>query len=441
MISLRLIISPLALALLFLVGIGTSIPTTKAEASADAKLWALLVAGSHYYYNYRHQADICHAYHVLHNHGIPDERIVVMMYDDIARDQSNPTPGIIINHLNGSDVYAGVPKDYTGDLVTPKNFLSILQGKKIKGGSGKVIASGPNDHVFVYVDGQDAYELIAFPDDELHATDLIGVIKLMHEQEKFGKLVFYVEASESGSMFENLLPDDINVYATTAANSDESSYACYWDDFRQTYLGDVYSVKWMEDSDREDLHKETLLKQFKIVRSETKTSHVTEFGDLKIANLKVSEFQGAKSPPPIVLPEAPLDAVDSRDVPIAIVRKKLQKATDPQIKVLLKHELDQMLRNRAFLKEKMVELVSFVTLGDAEKTEQLLKAKIPLRDHTCYEQAVRYFDATCFELSANPHALAHLRLLVNMCEEKISVSEIREAMDNVCTHPTVVGIV
>lgn len=30
------------------------------------------------------QADICHAYHVVHNHGIPDERIIVMMYDDIA---------------------------------------------------------------------------------------------------------------------------------------------------------------------------------------------------------------------------------------------------------------------------------------------------------------------------------------------------------------------
>jgi len=39
------------------------------------------------------------------------------------------------------------------------------------------------------------------------------------------------------------------VYATTASNPDESSYACYFDDERQTYLGDVYSVNWMEDSD------------------------------------------------------------------------------------------------------------------------------------------------------------------------------------------------
>lgn len=47
--------------------------------------WALLVAGSNGWFNYRHQADVCHAYQVLHNHGIPDSNIVVMMFDDIAQ--------------------------------------------------------------------------------------------------------------------------------------------------------------------------------------------------------------------------------------------------------------------------------------------------------------------------------------------------------------------
>ena len=39
------------------------------------------------------------------------------------------------------------------------------------------------------------------------------------------------------------------VFATTAANAAESSYACYFDEELKTYLGDVYSVKWMENSD------------------------------------------------------------------------------------------------------------------------------------------------------------------------------------------------
>jgi len=40
------------------------------------------------------------------------------------------------------------------------------------------------------------------------------------------------------------------VYATTAANPKENSFACYYDAELETYLGDVYSVKWMEDVDK-----------------------------------------------------------------------------------------------------------------------------------------------------------------------------------------------
>lgn len=51
----------------------------------SAANFAVLVAGSSGYSNYRHQADVCHAYQILHKYGIPDSNIVVMMYDDIAK--------------------------------------------------------------------------------------------------------------------------------------------------------------------------------------------------------------------------------------------------------------------------------------------------------------------------------------------------------------------
>ena len=34
------------------------------------------------------------------------------LFDHVFFYNSNPTPGILINHPNGSDVYQGVPKDY-----------------------------------------------------------------------------------------------------------------------------------------------------------------------------------------------------------------------------------------------------------------------------------------------------------------------------------------
>ena len=79
--------------------------------------------------DYRHQADVCHAYQVVHAHGVPDENIIVMMYDDIADNKDNPAKGTIINRPGGPDVYKGVPKDYTKEDVTADKFLEILQGK------------------------------------------------------------------------------------------------------------------------------------------------------------------------------------------------------------------------------------------------------------------------------------------------------------------------
>ncbi|RDX96196.1 Vacuolar-processing enzyme beta-isozyme, partial [Mucuna pruriens] len=78
--------------------------------NATGKRWAILVAGSNGYENYRHQADVCHAYQILKNGGLNDENIIVFMYDDIANHPLNPRPGIIINKPDGSDVYKGVPK-------------------------------------------------------------------------------------------------------------------------------------------------------------------------------------------------------------------------------------------------------------------------------------------------------------------------------------------
>ncbi|KAJ0632298.1 putative legumain protein [Helianthus annuus] len=80
------------------------------QGEKDSTTWAVLVAGSNGYYNYRHQADICHAYQILKRGGLKDENIIVFMYDDIANHESNPKPGVIINNPKGHDVYAGVPK-------------------------------------------------------------------------------------------------------------------------------------------------------------------------------------------------------------------------------------------------------------------------------------------------------------------------------------------
>lgn len=429
----------MALKITLLLSCILGISTFPLEDPEDGgKHWVVIVAGSNGWYNYRHQADACHAYHIVHRNGIPDEQIIVMMYDDIAFNELNPTQGIIINRPNGSDVYKGTPKDYTGEDVTPANFLAVLKGdaEAVKNkGSGKVVQSGPKDHVFVYFTDHGAPGLLAFPNGELHAKDLNKTIAYMYRHKKFQKMVLYIEACESGSMMQHL-PEDIDVFATTAANSKESSFACYYDEERDTYLGDWYSVNWMEDSDVEDLKKETLHKQFLLVKKHTNTSHVMQYGNKTISQMKVAQFQGLSKAPsaPISLPPVSrYDLTPSPEVPLEIMKRKLMATNDIYEAKKIAAEMKQLLDVRELIQESMNKII-LLTTGSEELTKKILSDRMDIQNHDCYVPAVDYFRERCFNwhIPLYEYALRHLYALVNVCEMGYPIDRIQMAMDHVC---------
>lgn len=427
---------PVACVLLCLgLGIGA---TPLDDIEDGGKHWVVIVAGSNGWYNYRHQADACHAYQIVHRNGVPDEQIIVMMYDDIANSEDNPTKGIIINRPNGTDVYAGVPKDYTNEEVTPKNFLAVLRGdaEAVKGkGSGKVLKSGPDDHVFIYFTDHGAPGILAFPSDDLQEEDLNTTIYYMYQQKKYKKMVFYIEACESGSMM-NHLADNINVYATTAANPHESSYACYYDEKRDTYLGDLYSVSWMEDSDEEDLKKESLHKQFQLVKKHTNASHVMQYGNKTISQMKVMQFQGSgsKSALPMSLPPVKqLDLIPSPDVPLAILKRKFMATNDLNKGMAILTEMKAHLEAKQLIAETMKNIVYAVTESD-DRAQQILTERLVINERKCYRAAVEYFKTRCFNWHSPTYeyALRHLYALVNLCEGRYPIGKIQQAMNMEC---------
>ncbi|KAM0822379.1 hypothetical protein ACQ4PT_071529 [Festuca glaucescens] len=71
------------------------LPTQNEHDAAPAP--APSVEDSSGYENYRHQADVCHAYQILKRGGLKEETILVCMYDDdMAKPPQNPRPGVII---------------------------------------------------------------------------------------------------------------------------------------------------------------------------------------------------------------------------------------------------------------------------------------------------------------------------------------------------------
>ncbi|XP_054159946.1 legumain-like [Oppia nitens] len=406
------------------------------ESNSNGTTWVVLVAGSNGWYNYRHQADVYHAYQVVRNHGIPEKNIIVFHYDDIAHHSSNPTPGQVINKPGGTDVYHEVPKDFIGKDVTPKNFLAVLKGDQELAKSGKkVLKSGANDNVFVFFSDHGSTDLIAFPNEYLYGEDLNKALQYMFDHKMYSKLVFYLEACESGSMFNKLLPKNINVYATTASNPTESSYACYYDAKRSTYLGDVYSVNWVEDSDRRDVGKETLVDQFNVVKQRTTTSHVQQYGDLVINQLTLKEFQGDKVAPPMDKLVVPVtDAVDSGDVPLEILKHRVDEAQSDTQKLIFKEQLQRLKDGRQFLTDHLRQYVNSIKHLVGDDIDAIMNTKQELNNRQCYRQLVDIFNQKALNLNQHPYVLRKLHVFANVCEKLSTGTDVELKVDDAVQH-------
>lgn len=437
-------------------------PTDHIDDDSDTigTQWAILLAGSSGYWNYRHQADICHAYQILRKGGLKEENIVVFMYDDIAQDEENPNPGTIINHPQGSDVYAGVPKDYTGENVTVNNFFAVLLGNKslVTGGSGKVVESDPNDRIFIYYSDHGGPGVLGMPlPPYLYANDFIQVLKQKHAAGSYREMVIYIEACESGSIFEGLLPTDMNIYATTASNAEENSWGTYCPGMDpppppeyDTCLGDLYSVAWMEDSEMNNLKEETLLQQYNLVKRRTSNhntymtgSHVMQYGNLTISQEELYLYMGfdsANSNASLVLENSLLlerteaKAINQRDADLLYMWQKYKKSKeDSPERFTAQTQLLEFMAHRMHV-DKSVKLVGNLLFGP-EKGSAVLKAARPqgeplVDDWDCLKKMVRTFERHCGSLAQ--YGMKHMRALANICNEGISMDTMATVSAEAC---------
>ncbi|CAI0441452.1 unnamed protein product [Linum tenue] len=407
------------------------------------------------------RADVCHAYQLLKKGGLKDENIIVFMYDDIANNEENPRPGVIINSPHGGDVYKGVPKDYTGEDVTVGNFFAAILGNKsaLTGGSGKVLDSGPNDHIFIYYADHGGPGVLGMPTSPyLYADDLIDVLKKKHASGTYKSLVFYLEACESGSIFEGLLPEGLNIYATTASNAEESSWGTYCPgDYPspppeyETCLGDLYSVAWMEDSDVHNLRRESLHQQYELVKSRTSNgnspygSHVMQYGDVPLSKDMLFMYMGTNPANDnfsfvdrnAIIP--PVKAVNQRDADLVHFWDKYRKAPEGSMrKIEAEKQVMEAMSHRMHVDNSM-KLIAKLLFGINKGTEVLTAVRPagqPLVDDwNCLKTLVRTFETYCGSLSQ--YGMKHMRSVANMCNAGIGKDQMNEAASQACvTFPT-----
>ncbi|RYR59884.1 hypothetical protein Ahy_A05g025841 isoform B [Arachis hypogaea] len=436
-----------------------SAPVDDQEEEAAGTRWAVLVAGSSGFGNYRHQADVCHAYQLLKKDGLKEENIVVFMHDDIATDPLNPRPGVIINHPEGPNVYDGVPKDYTGGNVTTENLFAVLLGDKtkLKGGSGKVIDSKPNDRIFFFYSDHGGPGVLGMPNlPYLYGKDFVDVLKKKHAAKGYKEMVIYIEACESGSFVEGIMPTDLNVYVTTASNAEESSWGTYCPGMDPapppeyiTCLGDLYSVSWMEDRYSSSLLFLPLFTNLIMVKERTSNynnyaigSHVMEYGDTKIKADKLSLFQGfdpasINFPPnnSILPPQTPVEVVNQRDADLFFMwqrYKRLEQGAEEKAQAL--KEIRDTVNHRNHI-DGSVKLIGTLLYGPGKSSSVLESARehagLPLVDDwTCLKSMVRVFESHCGSLTQ--YGMKHMRAFANICNSGVSEASMEEACVAAC---------
>ncbi|CAK7323789.1 unnamed protein product [Dovyalis caffra] len=433
--------------LAFLSSITQSQKLINTTSTAGGKQWAILVAGSNGYENYRHQADVCHAYQILRKGGLRDENIIVFMYDDIAFNVDNPRPGIIINKPFGHDVYAGVPKDYTGENCTVDNLFAVLLGNKsaLTGGSGKVVGSGPNDNIFIYYADHGAAGLVGMPTgNDLYAKDLIEVFKKKHEAKSYKSMVFYLEACEAGSMFEGLLPSNWSIYAVTAANAEESSYGIYCPGDYPTPPQN-FLLAW--EIDLHDMSQETLQQQYEVVRRRTgfdyeDRSHVMQYGNMELIKDLLSVYMGTNPANdnytvnigieayPSMIPRA----FDQRDATLLYFWHRYSKAPDGSDKKAEAHK--DLLRLHSHIRhvDRSINHIAAILFGD-ENAANLMKFVRPsgqplVDDWDCLKGLVKAYEKQCGALSW--YGKKYTRVIANMCNGGIEVEQMTVASTKAC---------
>ncbi|KAJ6292071.1 hypothetical protein OIU76_024055 [Salix suchowensis] len=219
--------------LLLFIDIATaySSHSSSADTTKHTNNWAVLVCTSRFWFNYRHMANTLSLYRTVKRLGIPDERIILMLADDMACNARNKYPAQVFNNENHRlNLYGdNVEVDYRGYEVTVENFLRVLTGRhETAVPRSKRLLSDEGSHILLYMTGHGGDEFLKFQDsEELQSHDLADAVKQMKEKRRFKELLVMVDTCQAATLFNQL--HSPGVLAIGSSMKGENSYSHHLD--------------------------------------------------------------------------------------------------------------------------------------------------------------------------------------------------------------------
>lgn len=205
--------------------------SSSATTTMHTNNWAVLVCTSRFWFNYRHMANTLSLYRTVKRLGIPDERIILMLADDMACNTRNKYPAQVFNNENHRlNLYGdNVEVDYRGYEVTVENFLRVLTGRhETAVPRSKRLLSDEGSHILLYMTGHGGDEFLKFQDsEELQSHDLADAVKQMKEKRRFKELLIMVDTCQAATLFSQL--QSPGVLTIGSSMKGENSYSHHLD--------------------------------------------------------------------------------------------------------------------------------------------------------------------------------------------------------------------
>lgn len=246
--------------------------------------YALVVAGSMGWANYRHQADALCIYQLLKDAGYDDDHIVLVLADDIARNDKNPEQGVVRVRPDGDNVYAGAQIDYRLGDLEPDDIVEILCGKK-SGRLPQVIDATERDNILVFWSGHGSQGSLSWGEyDGFYVRHMRQLMKQLNEgnSRRYRKMLWLVEACYAGSIAEG--GDGYpGVLYMTASSAYENSKADIYSPTLHTYMSNRFTAT-LEDELADNITVSLRDLYYKLFRN-TVGSHVTIYNQKNFDNL------------------------------------------------------------------------------------------------------------------------------------------------------------
>lgn len=198
--------------------------------------YAVLVAASEGWKNYRHQADVLGFYHYLKGRGYDDDHIILIMADDIAYNERNPLQGVIHREVSGNNLYNDVQIDYKLGELTLDDLKHILTSEPSET-YPVTLGSSANDNVLFFWSGHGTQMGWKWKETDDLDSDFA---KQMFADMQFRKMFAIIETCYSGGVAQACIGIP-GLLMMTAANPYEPSKADAFDDELQVYLSNTFT--------------------------------------------------------------------------------------------------------------------------------------------------------------------------------------------------------